>query len=210
MFDKRQFAAGDFQLLARRTLFQGFFRMEECRVRHRLFRGGWSETYSRELFVRGSAVGVLLYDPGRDLVGLLEQFRVGALDDPAGPWLLEVVAGMIEVGESPEQVARRELVEEAGIHDAELRFICDYLVSPGGTDERMTLFCALADLAGRGGIHGLPDEHEDIRLHIVGRAEALAWLAAGRCNNAPLVIALQWLALHHGQLAAAHPARPGR
>src|SRR5690606_40580044 len=94
MFDKRQFAAGDFQLLARRTLFQGFFRMEECRVRHRLFRGGWSETYSRELFVRGSAVGVLLYDPGRDLVGLLEQFRVGALDDPAGPWLLEVVAGM--------------------------------------------------------------------------------------------------------------------
>lgn len=201
MFGKRQFGAGDFQLLERKTLYQGFFRLEECRVRHRLFRGGWSDAYGRELFVRGSAVGVLLYDPVRDRVGLLEQFRVGALEDPGGPWLLEVVAGIIEPGESTEQVARRELVEEAGIHDAELRFMCDYLVSPGGTDERMTLYCALVDLEGKGGIHGLPDENEDIRLHILGRAQAMAGLAAGLCNNAPLMIALQWLALHHDGLA---------
>jgi len=201
MIGKRWFSSDDYEVVERKTLFQGFFRMVEYRLRHRLFSGGWSAVYSRELFVRGSAVGVLLYDPQRDLVGVLEQFRVGALDDPDGPWLLEVVAGVVEEGETLEEVARRELVEEAGIRDARLQLIADYLVSPGGTDERMTLYCAQADLQGKGGIHGLADENEDIRLHIITRDEAMAGLAAGSCNNAPLIIALQWLALHHGGLA---------
>lgn len=202
MIGKRWFSSNDYEVVECKALFQGFFSIVEYRLRHRLFGGGWSAVFSRELFVRGSAVGVLLYDPQRDLVGVLEQFRVGALDDPGGPWLLEVVAGVVEEGETLEEVARRELLEEAGIHEARLQLIADYLVSPGGTDERMTLYCALTELEGKEGIHGLAAENEDIRLHVISRAEAMAGLAAGSCNNAPLIIALQWLALHHGGLAA--------
>lgn len=207
MLKRRIFSSDDLELVERKTLYQGFFRMDECSLRHRLFDGRWSRVYSRELFVRGPAVGVLLYDPKRDLIGLIEQFRVGALDNPAGPWLLEVVAGIVEDGETPEQVARRELVEEAGIQDAELIHICDYLVSPGGTSESMTLYCAQVNLEGRGGVHGLADENEDIYLHVVSRGEALEALAAGLCNNAPLIIALQWLSLHHDGLCTG--AGPG-
>lgn len=201
MFGKRTFSSADYQVLARNTVFQGFFRMVEYRIRHRLFAGGWSRDVRRELFERGHAVGVLPWDPRTDRVALLEQFRVGALADPEGPWQLEVVAGIVEEGESLEAVARRELEEEADIRDVELVPLCDYLVSPGGTDERMTLFCALTDLDGIGGIHGLAGENEDIRVMVVDRAEAMAGLEAGLCNNAPLIIALQWLALHHGKLA---------
>ena len=201
MFGKRMFSSADCQVLARNTLFQGFFRMVEYRVRHRLFGGGWSGEVRRELFERGHAVAVLPWDPRSDRVALVEQFRVGALADPESPWQLELVAGMVEEGELAEAVARRELMEEAGIADVELVPLCDYLVSPGGSDERMTLFCALADLGGVGGIHGLADEHEDIRVLVVDRDEALAGLQAGLCNNAPLIIALQWLALHHERLA---------
>jgi ADP-ribose pyrophosphatase len=201
MIGKRTFSGADCQLLSRRTLFQGFFRMAEYRLRHRLFAGGWSRDIRRELFERGHAVGVLPWDPHTDRVALLEQFRVGALTDPDGPWQLEVVAGIVEEGETVEAVARRELEEEAGICDAELLPLCDYLVSPGGTDERMTLFCALANLDGVGGIHGLAGENEDIRVMVVDRAEAMSGLEAGLYNNAPLIIALQWLALHHDKLA---------
>lgn len=201
MFGKRLFSGADYQVLARNTLFQGFFKMVEYRVRHRLFGGGWSGEVRRELFERGHAVGVLPWEPRHDRIALVEQFRVGALSDPESPWQLELVAGTVENGESPEAVAHRELAEEAGITSAELVPLCDYLVSPGGSDERMTLFCALADLDGVGGIHGLAEEHEDIRVHLFDRAEALAGLEAGLCNNAPLIIALQWLALHHERLA---------
>ncbi len=200
MIGKRTFSQGDFQVLERRTLFQGFFRMVEYRLRHRLFGGGWSAELRRELFERGHAVGVLPYDPVSDRVALLEQFRVGALADPDGPWQLEVVAGMVKAGESPVEVARRELQEEAGIVDARLVPLYDYLVSAGGTDESFTLFCALTDLRGVGGIHGLDDEHEDIRVTVVDRAEAMVALESGQCKNAPLIIAMQWLALHHESL----------
>jgi len=146
MIGKRRFTNTDVEVLGRTTLFQGFFRMVEYRVRHRLFNGGWSGEVRRELFERGHAVGVLPWDPRSDRVALVEQFRVGALADPAGPWLLELVAGMVEEGETPEEVARRELVEEAGIAEVELLPICDYLVSPGGSDESMTLLCAMTSL----------------------------------------------------------------
>lgn len=201
MIGKRRFTNTDVEVLGRTTLFQGFFRMVEYRVRHRLFNGGWSGEVRRELFELGHAVGVLPWDPRSDRVALVEQFRVGALADPAGPWLLELVAGMVEEGETPEEVARRELVEEAGIAEVELLPICDYLVSPGGSDESMTLFCAMTSLDAVGGIHGLAHEDEDIQVHVVDRAAAMAALHAGQCNNAPLIIALQWLALHHVRLS---------
>jgi len=132
---------------------------------------------------------------------LLEQFRVGALDFPGGPWLLEIVAGIMdEPEETPEDVARRETIEEAGCELLDLIPICHYLVSPGGTSESITLFCGRVNAAQIGGIQGVVDEHEDIRLHVVSRSEALTLLDSGRINSAAPIIALQWLKLNHPQL----------
>ncbi|MBQ0719898.1 MAG: NUDIX domain-containing protein [Gammaproteobacteria bacterium] len=191
---------GDVELLSREVVYQGFFSMQKLHLRHRLFEGGWSREFTRELFVRGRAVGVLLYDPERQLVGMVEQFRVGAMGLPEGPWQLEVVAGIVEEGETSEDVANRELVEEAGIDRVKLLPICEYLVSPGGTNERLELFCGLADLRDKGGNFGLASENEDILLHVMSEQQALKALAAGQCNNAASIICLQWLQLNRDHL----------
>lgn len=184
-----------FEVLDKTICYSGFFRMEKYRLRHQLFSGGWSPEVVRECLERGHAVAVLPYDPERDQVVLLEQFRVGALDFPGGPWLLEIVAGIIDhPGETTEDVARRETHEEAGCELLDLIPICHYLVSPGGTSESITLFCGRVDASQTGGVHGVASEHEDIRLLVVSRAEALDLLHAGRINSAAPIIALQWLA----------------
>lgn len=192
-----------FEILDRQTGYQGFFRLERYRLRHTLFAGGWSPPLSRELFERGHAAAVLLYDPQLDSVVLIEQFRIGALQAANGPWLMEVVAGVIEAGESGEEVARREAVEEAGCVVQALEPICEYLVSPGGTSERIQLYCGRVDASQAGGIHGLQEEHEDIRVHVVGFADALAWLGAGRIDSASPIIALQWLQMNRERLRSA-------
>lgn len=202
MADSKALTGADVEILARTTVYKGFFAIDEIRLRHRLFGGGWSGPMRRELFVRGESVGVLLYDPEARLVGLVEQFRVGALGEFAGPWQLEVVAGILETGESHAEVARREVLEEAGITDIELLPICDYLASPGGTDERIQLFCGLADLSGRGGVYGLEHDNEDILFHVLPEAAAMTALAEGRCNNSAAIICLQWLQLNQQRLRA--------
>lgn len=195
--------AGDVELISREVVYQGFFSMEKLHLRHRLFEGGWSQEFTRELFVRGRAVGVLLYDPERELVGMVEQFRIGAMGLPDGPWQLEVVAGIVETGETSEDVAARELIEEAGIERVKLLPICEYLTSPGGTNERLELFCGLVDLRNKGGNFGLASENEDILLHIMNEREAFDALAEGQCNNAATIICLQWLQLNRDHLLKA-------
>ncbi|HEY0635764.1 MAG TPA: ADP-ribose diphosphatase [Gammaproteobacteria bacterium] len=190
----------DVEILERRVTHQGFFRMEKFRLRHRLFCGAMSEPISRELFERGHAAALLLYDPWRDTVVLLEQFRIGALDIPGGPWLVEIVAGVIDKDETPEQVARREAVEEAGCAVQEMEFICEYLVSPGGTSERISLYCGCVDSRGVGGIHGLAEEAEDIRVSVVPFSLVWQWLEQGTINSASPIIALQWLCMHRESL----------
>ncbi|WP_243989432.1 NUDIX domain-containing protein [Thalassolituus sp. C2-1] len=194
------FDRNDVEVAARDVAFNGFFRIEKIRLRHRMFTGGWSGYFERELFERGEAVCVLLFDPQRDCVVLTEQFRIGALADEHSPWLLELVAGMVEPGESYAEVARRETEEEAGCSFNELLPICNYWVSPGGTSERVQLYCALIDSEGVGGIHGLADENEDIRLARMSFSEAYAAVENGRINNAATIMALQWLHIHHLQL----------
>ncbi len=196
------------EILHREVVFQGFFRMERLQLRHGLFAGGMSPPLTRELFERGTAAAVLLYDPRRDEVVLVEQFRIGALEAPRGPWLVEVVAGIVEPGETPEGVVRREAVEEAGCTVRALHPICNYLVSPGGTSERIALFCGEVDAEGVGGLHGLAHEGEDIRVLPVPRAHALAWLEEGVIDNASTVIALQWLELHRPRLWPGDAASP--
>jgi len=189
----KKFTSKDVKLLKKEEVFSSFFKMIRFTISHRLFAGGWSQPIQRELLERGSCVGVLLYDPVHKLVGLVEQFRIGALDQADGPWLFEVVAGMVEAGEPLESVACREVEEEAGIKTNQLVPICDYWVSPGGTSERMHLYCALADLSGGGGNFGLDHEAEDILFHVLPQNEAFVWLDQGQCNNAATIICLMWL-----------------
>jgi ADP-ribose pyrophosphatase len=157
---------------------------------------------SREIFERGHAVSVLLYDPVRDEVGLIEQFRPGAMAAGWQPWLIEVVAGIIDKDAAPRDVAIREAEEEAGVAISELLPVCKYLVTPGGSTETMEIFCARVDSSTLGGIHGLEDEGEDIRVFSVAADEAIGWIESGKVGNSCAIIALQWLALNRQKLIA--------
>ncbi len=190
----------DVELIEKTTPYQGYFRIDTYRLRHRCFGGGWTEVMSRELLERGHASVVLPYDPARDRVVLIEQFRIGAYAAGFAPWLIEPVAGMVEAGETPEEVARREAVEEAGCEITDLEPIGTVLSTPGGCSEVLHLYCGRVDSAGIGGIHGLAHEHEDIRAFTLPMDTALERLAKGDYNNASTVITLQWLALNRERL----------
>ncbi|MDV2857940.1 MULTISPECIES: ADP-ribose diphosphatase [Oceanimonas] len=192
-----RFGRQDMQIIAEDTGYKGFFRLLKVRLRHRLFAGGWGPELTRELFDRGHAAAVLPYDPVRDEVVLVEQFRVGAIHHDSSPWLLEVVAGIVEPGESEEEVVRREAEEEAGLTLGRLTRAMSYFSSPGGCSERITVFVGEVDATQAASHAGLTDEGEDIRVHRLSRREAMQWLADGRIDNAASVIALQWLALNH-------------
>lgn len=193
----------DVQLLAEELAYKGFFQIKTLTLKHRLFAGGWTDAIKRELFIRGDAVGVLPYDPYRDEVCLVEQFRVGAYAHDDQPWITELIAGMVEVGELAEEVAHREAEEEAGCALECLLPISHYYSSPGGCSEYISLFCGKARTAELGGIYGLDHEAEDIRVAVMSFDEAMAQLNAGKLNNAHTIIALQWLALNKEQVRAA-------
>jgi ADP-ribose pyrophosphatase len=188
------------EVLSRTSAYRGYFRIDRYRLRHRLFAGGMSAPIEREVAERGHAAGVLPYDPARDAVVLIEQFRIGALAAGREPWLLEVVAGIVEPGEAHADVARREAREEAGIAVRRLVLISDLLLSAGALRETFRLYCGEVDAGGAGGIHGLGHEGEDIRAEVVPVRKALLLLRQGRIANAPAVIALQWLALNRRRL----------
>ncbi|MDN6320855.1 MAG: NUDIX domain-containing protein [Marinobacter sp.] len=202
MTEPFQFKASDVNIEKRETVFQGFFRMDKLWLTHPRFDGRNMPRFTRELFVRGDATCVLPYDPERDEVVLLEQFRLGALDREQSPWLLELVAGMNEEGEHSEDVAQREAEEEAGLSFSKLEKICDYLVSPGGTTEMVYLYCGKVSTESAGGLFGLEEESEDIRAHVVSVQEAIAMIGDGRINNAAAIIAIQWLQLNRPRLRA--------
>lgn len=186
----------DVEILEKTVCYKGFFRIDRYRLRHRLFNGGWSPPITRELFERGHAAAVLPYDPLRNEVVLIEQFRIGAMDTPDGPWLLEIIAGIIEPDEITEDVVKRESMEEANCNISDLIPLYDYLASPGGMTERISLFCGRTDTTLAGGIHGATDEGEDIKVHVVTLETALQFLVSGEINSASAIIALQWLALN--------------
>ena len=194
------FAKNDVEIIARETLYSGFFSMELYRFRHRLFNGEMSGEIKREIFERGHAAVLLPFDPVREEVVLVEQIRIAAYDVSESPWLLEMVAGMIEEGESVEDVARREALEEAGLVVGRTKPVLSYLASPGGTSERLSIMVGEVDATTAEGIHGLADENEDIRVHVVSREQAYQWVEEGKIDNAASVIALQWLQLHYQTL----------
>ncbi len=182
------------------TPYRGYFQMDLYRLRHRKFDGDWTTPMSREVFERGHAAAVLLYDPDRDTVVLIEQFRIGAYAAGTEPWLIEVVAGIIEPGEDAAEVVRREAVEEAGREIQDLVTIGTFLMTPGGSSETVAMFCGRVDSEGAGGIHGLDHEGEDIRVFAVPAEVALDRVLAQEHPNAITVITLQWLLLNRADL----------
>lgn len=194
------FSAEDVEVLEKALVYQGFFRMYRYKLKHRLIKGGWSAALTRECFDRGPAVAVLLYDPYKDAVVLVEQFRIGPLEGPEGPWQLELVAGIVEPGEKPEDVIHREAIEEAGSDVLDIEYICEYYPSPGGSNEKLFLYCGGIDSTGLGGVHGLEEEGEDIWVQVFPREEAWHILQENYINNAATIIALQWLQMNYQRL----------
>lgn len=199
-----QYDKADVTISAIETKYNGFFKLNEYNLNHKLFSGDQSGTFTREIFERGDAVVVMLYDPKKDTLLLLEQFRPGVLRVNETPWMLEFVAGMFDDNESPIEVAIREAKEEADIElkPESIKLIMKYFSSPGGTSECIYLHWATFDSSKvfSGSVHGLAHEHEDIMLHVVSRNDALALLTQGKISNAATVIGLQWLAINYQSL----------
>ena len=184
--------------LTKRILYKGFFSLLEYRFQYRKFDGSVSEMVSREILERGHAVVLLAYDDKRDEVVLIEQIRIAAIDTQASPWILELIAGMMDHdNESTEEVARREAMEEAGIVIGQCKPIISYLASPGGLTEQLHILVGQVDSSTAKGVHGLAEENEDIKVHVVSREQAYKWVEEGVINNAASIIALQWLQLNH-------------
>lgn len=188
------------EIVQRDNAYQGFYKLDRVQLRHEKFDGGMSRVINREVFVRHDAVCVLPYDPQRDEVVLIEQFRVGALGRTDNPWLIEMVAGLIDKDEAPEEVAHREAEEEAGLTFSALWPITKYFPSPGGSTEFVHLFLGRCDSSGAGGVHGLEEEAEDIRVTVWAFEDALQAVRDGRISNAASIIALQWLALNRAEV----------
>lgn len=186
----------DFEILDKKTLYQNFFCIKSYRVRHKRFREGWTSAFEREVFERNPVAAVIPYDPILDKVVLIEQFRIGALEDATSPWLLEIVAGIKEEDESVEEMIHRELQEESGLRADELLKIYEFWVSPGGSSEHMTLYCAKVDASQAGGFHGVLQDEEDILVHVFDSHEVFKKLEKAEIKNAAAIIGLQWLQLH--------------
>ncbi|HUB95157.1 MAG TPA: NUDIX domain-containing protein [Stellaceae bacterium] len=189
-------------IINRETVYRGFFRVDKFRLRHRLYAGGWTTPMEREIFERGRAVGVLLYDPAADAVVLVEQFRLAPHLVGLPAWQAEIVAGIVSPGDdADEAVARREAREEAGIIDlGALLPIHRFMPSSGGSSELVSLYCGHVDSARAGGHHGLPEEHEDTKVLVLRYRAAMQRMRSGAITNAATIIALYWLAANRVRL----------
>ncbi len=190
------FGAQDVRVLEDQLAWSGHYAMRRLTLQYRSFTGGWNEPVQREVFERGDAVAVLPYDPEEDTLVLVEQFRPGAMRSNGSPWMLELVAGVVESGESDADVAHRETMEEAACQLADLLPMATVFPSAGACSEQVRLYCGRVKSTGAGGVHGLQEEGEDILVHVMPRTEALQLLAADRVPNGHTHIALQWLHIH--------------
>ncbi|UYV35797.1 NUDIX domain-containing protein [Rhodobacteraceae bacterium D3-12] len=183
---------------------RGFFLLNTLSLSHERFDGAMSETLQREVFVAGDAATVLPYDPVRDRVLLIEQFRMGPYErGDKAPWMLEPIAGRIDGFETPRSTAEREAVEEAGLRLERLEPIASYYGTPGYSTEMFYSFIGIADLPkSAAGMGGVEDEHEDIRSHVVSFNDAMALIDSGEANNGPLILSLLWLAKERARLMA--------
>jgi ADP-ribose pyrophosphatase len=189
-----------YELIETEPVYRGFLKLNRYHLQHDLYLGGKSEVLIRERLEQLRAVSVLLYDPHLDQVVLVEQFRIGAVGKEPVPWILETVGGFSPQGENDESVARREALEEANCEIGRIEPICEFMVSPGISVDRISLYCAEVDASNAQGVHGLDHEGEDIRVVVMDAEAAITELYTGRANSTSIIIALQWLALNRERL----------
>jgi len=187
-------------VIKKKSLYSGFFKLTGIELQHDLFAGGQSRVLTRELIDRGQAIAVLPYDPVRDEIVLIEQFRIGAGEDKNGPWVIEIIAGYQEPGESAEVVAHREAEEEAGCVVTDLLPMYKYYSSPGGSNEQIQIFLGRTDSTHINGIHGLDEEGEDIKVHVISSELAFNWLHNGHIDSAAPIIAMQWFQINRERI----------
>src|SRR6266436_3426224 len=191
----------DVAIAEHKTAIAHYLRVDTLKFRHRLFSGDWSELRTYDVLRRGQAVSIVLFDPDCDRVVLVEQFRLPALLAGSSPWQLEAAAGLIDTDETPEAVAIRETREETGLSlIGEPILIQRYLSSSGNSDESVVLFCARVDSTAAAGVHGLPEEHEDIRVVVKTLAEIEALVDAVGIESGHTLIGLHWLLRHRDRL----------
>ena len=195
---KQNMTDTDVKIIEKKSVHNGFCHIEHYTMQHRTFGGKWTSVYDRELMIKPKVAAALPYDPQHDKVLLIEQFRVGALGQVQNPWLIEIVAGIMdqEHEESYEDLIRRETQEEACLTIEKLLPVYDFLVTPGCSTEKVKLFCAKVDSTKAPNFCGLADECEDIKIHLLSTQEAFAAVHSGQINNALAIIALQWLELN--------------
>lgn len=196
----KPFSRKNLTIVKKEVIWQGYFKMLKYYFTHSLFDGATSGVIERELFERDTAVAVIPYDPMTDEIVLVQQIRVGTFEHDVNPWMTELVAGMIEEGEMPDDVAKRELYEETGLTCHCLEKIMSYLVSPGGTSEKIELYIAYVDAASAKEIAGLESEGEDIKTLTLKASDAIEKLSQGEFQNGVTIIGLQWLALNHQRI----------
>lgn len=187
----------DVEIQSREYAFKGFVQVEKVSLRHRLFnQTEYTSAIQRELIHRKEAAGVLIYNDQQQKFALIEQFRVGAIDDEISPWQLEIIAGVLDGDESPESCIRRESIEESGCELNQIKHLFSFYPSAGACDEIFHLYVAQAALPAEGGVFGMPDEGENIQLHIIDYSDLSLLLKSNRLKNAPVIMALQWLQQH--------------
>ncbi|MCV2880954.1 NUDIX domain-containing protein [Actibacterium sp. XHP0104] len=201
---RRHAGAADVEVIAQDQPYAGFFSIEDYTLRHIRFDGRMSSPIRRTAFLSTDVVTVLPYDPVRDRVLLVEQFRMGPFArGDRQCWSLEAIAGRCEPGEPPEITARREAEEEAGLTLARLIKVGRYYPTPGAKTEYVHAYLGLADLPDDiTGIAGLDAEGEDIRSHLVAYDAVAALLESGEIENAPLILSLHWLSQQRESLRA--------
>ena len=182
----------------------GFFALNQVDLKYPFFDNSTSGVKSRTILMGSEASLILPYDPILDKVLLVEQFRIGPFcrGDKA-PWVYEPVAGMIEFGEKPEDAAKREVFEEAGIQVTKLVKINSGYPNPGEATTYFYNYIGIVDLSDYSpGIYGVRDEGEDIRTHVCDFKEVFNWSISNKLRVLPLNTMVLWLALNKLKLSS--------
>ncbi len=187
---------------ATRSVYQGFFSVEEHDLTYQKFNNEQSNVVTRSTIVSSDAVIVLPYDPVNDRILLIEQFRAGPyVKGDENPWVLEPIAGLIDEGETPESAGIREAQEEAHLEIKRLELVARSYPSPGISTEFFHQYIGIVELLDSSNlIAGLSSENEDIRVQIFEYEQFFEMIESRKVKVGPLILLGLWLSKNRNRL----------